>query len=225
MQELDAAEIAHHAAREGTDVRTLVWIQAKNRSTGALEEMGLWTGDDHQDFIIDGVTRTYHAAGTILDVGAIISGTGLEVRMHTITISHLAPEVVQLIRGYDVRLAPVEIHETVRDLSTGNPVAAPRPVFRGFVNEAPITTPKVGGTVSASLVIASAVRSLTRGIPLLRSDAALRERSATDGLRQYADTSGEVGVWWGEIKADSAPVAPAAPSPEQGDRLSGAERR
>ena len=131
MQELTQAEIDHHAKREGTDTRVLVWIEAKNRATGATETMGLWTGDDHEDFTIGGQVRTYFAAGNVLNVDNIISEIGLNVRMHNITLSAISPEIEQLVRGYDVRLAPVEIHRVVRDLETGNLISAPRQIFKG----------------------------------------------------------------------------------------------
>lgn len=37
--------------RQGLLTHVLLWITAQNRSTGAPESIGLWTGADHQDFV------------------------------------------------------------------------------------------------------------------------------------------------------------------------------
>ena len=66
MLSLSAAELAHLVARKPVRTRFLIWVTAKSFSTGAIEEMGLWTGDDHQAFMVDGIARDYFGAGNIL---------------------------------------------------------------------------------------------------------------------------------------------------------------
>lgn len=200
MRSYDGPTSAYLAARAGIVARYLVWVTAKNRGTGLPETMGLWTGDDHQVFTINGASRTYYGAGNLIGMEALRTGVGLDVRMHQIALSPLTDEVAQLIRGYDTRLAPVEIHRAIFDLETGNLVGSPFKVFEGWINKIALNTGAIGGGSEARVTIASASRALTRPLNLFRSDAAQRDISASDSFREYTDISGEVGVWWGETK-------------------------
>jgi len=188
--------------------RLLVWVEAMNRTTGAPETLGLWTGEDHRTFEIDGTARTYFGAGGLLQVEPVTMQAGLTVRMHRLTLSPLAPEGAELLRGYDPRLAPVEIHRALFDPETMDLLDAPHLVLRGQVDEAPITTPEIGGEASAQLVVAGAARALTRACTLKKSPEALRARAPGDAFRDYAAVAGEVKVWWGEARASTAPAAP-----------------
>ena len=133
MLSLSPAELAHLAARKPVRTRFLIWVTAKSFSTGAIEEMGLWTGDDHQAFMVDGIARDYFGAGNILEIDGISRAASLEVRMHQIKLSPLSPEVITLIRGYDVRLAPVLIHRARFDPETNALLAPPFRIFKGWV--------------------------------------------------------------------------------------------
>ena len=124
--------------------------------------------------------------------------------MLQLALSPLTPEVAQLLRGYDARLAPAEVHRALLSLETGQLIAEPIRVFRGWVDEVKIRTGavsetgEVGGTGEATVTLASAARGLTRPLTLTRSDAEMRRRNAGDAFRRYTDIAGEVGVWWGE---------------------------
>lgn len=202
MPDIDPAEAAYHAARDGTNVDTLIWVTAKNKSTGAPESLGLWTGADHQEFVIDGEARTYFAS-SILDFEPIEAAIGLNVQMHEAGLAALTPAVEDLLHGYDARLAPVEIHRVVWSLENpGSMVAEPHRIFSGEVNEMPMTLPAEGGAGKLRLVMASAARGLTRGLALFKSDAAMRLRNPNDAFREYTDVSGESGDWWGEKHAE-----------------------
>jgi hypothetical protein len=181
-------------ALDGIVARHLVWFTARNRSTGAAETIGIWNGDDHQNFTI-GTSRTYYGAGSLLDIEPITAGVGLTVRIHQITMSGISPQVEELLRTYDARLAAVEMHRALFSLSTGSLVGTPYRVMKGWVNGVKLTS---GEDSKAVISVASAARALTKPLALYRSDAAMRERSATDTFRAYADISGQVGVWWGE---------------------------
>jgi hypothetical protein len=198
MRDYDGNPGAYIAARAGTVARHLVWIVARNRSTNAPEAMGLWTGDEVRLFNVDGEVRTYYGAGALVQLEPIRAGVGLAVRIHQFSLSPLTPEVAQLIRGYDTRLGSVEVHRALYSLETEALVAPPVRLIRGWVNSLSLTTGAVGGAGEATISVASAARALTRTLSLFRSDAAQRRVSATDRFREYADISGEVGVWWGE---------------------------
>ncbi len=199
MLSLAPTEIAHLAARKPVRTRFLVWVTAKSFSTGAIEEMGLWTGDDHQAFMVDGIARDYFGAGNILELDGISRAASLEVRMHQIKLSPLSPEVITLIRGYDVRLAPVLIHRARFDPGTNALLAPPFRIFKGWVETLEITT---GPDADCMVKIASNARAGTRGLTLKKSDASQRLRRLPDDREdrfyQYSDISGSVPVKWGE---------------------------
>lgn len=198
MRILDPTSAAYLAARTGVASRHMVHVIAKNRATGALEALGLWQGDDHLTIAIGGINRTYYGADTLIGVEPIRAGIGLEVRMLQLALSPLTPEVALMLRGYDARLAPAEIHRALLSLETGQLIAEPIRVFRGWVDEVKIRTGEVGGTSEATVTLASAARGLTRALTLTRSDAEMRRRNSGDAFRRYTDVAGEVGVWWGE---------------------------
>ena len=112
--------------------------------------------------------------------------------------TEMTPEVALLLRGYDGRLAPAEVHRALLSPETGQPVAAPIRVFRGWVDEVTLRTGAVGGAGEATVTLASAARGLTRALTLTRSEAEMRRRTPGDAFRRYTDIAGEVGVWWGE---------------------------
>ncbi len=70
--------------------------------------------------------------------------------------------MAQLLRGYDARLAPAEVHRALLSLETGQLIAEPIRVFRGWVDEVKILTGEVGGTGEATVTLTSAARGLTR---------------------------------------------------------------
>jgi len=198
MRILDTASAEYLSAHTGVASRHMVHVIGRNRSTGAPEALGLWQGDDHLTIAINGANRTYYGAGGLIGVEPIRAGIGLEVRMLQATLSPLTPEVALLLRGYDTRLAPAEVHRGLLSLETGQLIAEPIRVFRGWVDELKIRTGEVGGSGEATVTLASAARGLTRALTLTRSDTEMRRRNAGDRFRDYADIAGEVGVWWGE---------------------------
>jgi len=198
MRILDTASAEYLSAHTGVASRHMVHVIGRNRQTGAQEALGLWQGDDHLTIAINGANRTYYGAGGLIGVEPIRAGIGLEVRMLQATLSPLTPEVALLLRGYDTRLAPAEVHRGLLSLETGQLIAEPIRVFRGWVDELKIRTGEVGGSGEATVTLASAARGLTRALTLTRSDTEMRRRNAGDRFRDYADIAGEVGVWWGE---------------------------
>ena len=202
MLTLDPAVSAHLAARKPIKSRRLLWVSAQNRATGAIETMGLWTGDDHQDFTIKGESRTYYGAGSVLEIEGIRRAAGLDVRTLQVKVSAISPEVEMLIRGYDARLAPVEIHRVYFDPATDRPLAAPHRIFKGWIDEIDLPTPAEGQVAAAKIKLASNARAGTRGLTLKKSDESQKLRrlagGAADRFYQYTDVSGAVPVRWGE---------------------------
>lgn len=211
-QELSAAEIAYNAAREGQSRHTLVYVTARNRSNGDMESIGFWTGDDHRDFSIDGQTRTYFGAGAAINIDDIEGGVGLDVRYVRARLAAV-PEVQLAIRGFDPKLAPVEMHTAAFDLATDALLSEPRRIFKGEINEAPINIPVLGGESAIEILCASAARALTRTLALRRSDSELRRRNANDRFREYVSTSGIREVAWGENPTRGAGGRDPTPPP------------
>jgi hypothetical protein len=111
---------------------------------------------------------------------------------------------VQLaVRGYDLRLAAIEIHEGYLDLSTHQLLAPPVVDFVGWVNGAPITTPPAGGQGSITLNCVSHSRMLTRTNPAKRSHESQKLRS-NDQFRRYSTVAAQWQYWWGEREPENA---------------------
>lgn len=202
MRSVSPAIAARRAARVAVNAHALVWIQAKNRATGAPETLGLWTGPDHMTFTIRGQARVYYGAGNVLQVPVIQAGLGLEVRSYQLGLAGVSPEIEIGLRGYDARFAPVEIHRAEFD-DDDNLLAAPERVFKGWINDHPIVTPAIGGTATATIDVVSNARQLTRRGHLTKSDQHQRQRGG-DRFRRYATLTAAATIYWGDKKANLA---------------------
>lgn len=200
MRSYDSATGAYLAARGGIVSKTLVWISARNTATNAVEASGLWSGEEDATFTIGGQPRAYRGAGTVLGFEAVSASPGLAVRTYQIRLSAVAPEVLDLIKGYDTRFAPVEIHRAFFDPGSRALVAEPHRVFRGLINGVDFEEGKAGLEASCTVEIVSETRTLTRGLPLKKSHENQYERG-NDYFRKYGDISGAVPVYWGELKS------------------------
>lgn len=197
MRSFSAGLLAYINNPESINAHILVWVTAKDRSTGAAVSVGLWTGDDDLVFTIGGASRTYYGRGAVVEVPAIAYQADLAVNTIDIEFAPLSAEVATLIRGYDSRLAPVEIHRAVFDPLSGNLLEEPHRIYLGRVDRLSITTPKQNGEAKLTLTVASNSRSLTREIPARRSDETQKLRSG-DRMNRYATVTGVVETVWGE---------------------------
>lgn len=197
---MDSNTLALLGQRTGFVAHWLVWVNARERSTGNPVAAGFWSGDDHQVFTINGESRTYFGAGSLLDVDPIRQEVGLQVQRQTVRLT-MTPEVEQVVKGYDPSLQPVEIHRAVYDPETMTLTAEPEEQFVGTVDGTPIEEGPINGTSTITLEIASKTRQLTRTIPLMKSDAALRRRAPDDGFRKYVSEANSWEVAWGEKSA------------------------
>lgn len=198
MQIFSAQAQAQLAERRGTDAHALLWFQAKNRETGAPETLGFWTGDDHQEFLIDGEIRTYYGAGNVIDLPPIIVKPGFTARNLRVKMPPFTDEVKTLLQGYEARLAAVQIHSVALNIDTGAPMGEPVRAFKGFLNQAPQETGAKQGTSQTELVLVTAARRLTYGLPLKRSGAELQLRAPKDRGREYSDVAGDWTIPWGQ---------------------------
>src|SRR5690606_16491331 len=112
---LDASEIA--AIQSGAVIaRDFVWIEAKERITGEPANSGYWTGAGNVTAsVVDGksgstVSRVFYGMEELIGISSIPLTSDLAVRRVEITLSQIAATVEQLVRGYDVRNAPIQIY-------------------------------------------------------------------------------------------------------------------
>mgnify|MGYP000442160052 CR=1 FL=1 len=138
----------------------------------------------------------------VTDFSAIpVERGGAAVKVQRVSLGPLAPEVRQVLRGYDTRQAPASLHLVM--LNAAGAVTSVEEAFKGVIdrfeiNEGPIDDAG-NSTVTCDVELVSDARMLTRTLSLKQSDASQRLRSAGDGFRKYADVAGEVSVnWMGE---------------------------
>ncbi len=199
MPTIDTAVQSQFAERRGVEPRVLFWIEPRNRSTGLREALGLWNGDDHRDFLVEGETRTFYGAGNVLGLQPIRSVTGLDVIYHSIELPPFTDEVRIILDQYDGHLAPVRIYSVALDVDTMEPLAAPIRFVKGTLQEAPKSLGAPGSATSKYVLkIASNARRLTQGLPIYRSQNWLERRASGDLGREHIGVSSDWVVPWGE---------------------------
>lgn len=199
MPTIDTLIQSQFAERRGVEPRVLFWIEPRNRATGQREALGLWNGDDHRDFVVEGQTRLFFGAGNVLGLSPIRSVTGLDVIYHPITLPPFTDEVRTILDQYDGHLAPVRIYSVALDIDTMEPLAAPIRFVKGTLQEAPKSIGAKGSATSKYVLkIASNARRLTQGLPIYRSQNALERRNAGDLGREHIGVSPDWVVPWGE---------------------------
>jgi hypothetical protein len=191
------------ARTKGIIPRDFVTVRAKDRGTGAIEELCLWTGHVPVTAPVkrpsDGTSdnRDFQAAGAILSIQSIPAGMQTEVRTIRIKLSKLSPAALNIIRSYDAKMAPIEIHRGLFDPDTRQLVSPALCRFDGYINSAPLKTPKVKGEGYIELECVSRSRILTRTSGMLFSLETLKLR-AGDLFGKFLDVAGAWRVWWGQ---------------------------
>lgn len=176
----------------------LVWIVARDRSDQSPAPVGIWTGADSRSITIGGTPRVYHGAGALLGLSDLVAAADFKVSEWSFQVSSLHDQVIEAIRLYDSRLAPVEVHLWQWDGETHQPLGDPVREFRGTIMDVDLPMPEEGGTATATVNCVSDSWRLTRGLTLTRSHAAQQARHPGDGFRKYNDISGAVQTVWGE---------------------------
>lgn len=197
MRQITTEVLTEVSKRAGIKPRVLFWVSARNRDTNAVETMGFWKGDDHQEFVVDGVNRLYYGAGNILDVDDLTFEAALNIRMWNVTFSGLTPEFAQAVRGYDVKGAPILAHLAMFSTDTNNLISPPFKVFDGWINKFPIKTPAIGGTTSAKMECVSNTRLLTKRVPEKRSQESQNKRMPGDNYMRNVGATGTIQTPWG----------------------------
>jgi hypothetical protein len=209
MRDIDPAMLntLMSAPRAGLVPRRLAWFVAKNRSSGAPAEAGVWTGSENLNItVLSGTTgaavsRPYIGGLALESIGDIPRTSDFTVQTVTINLSQIADAAKQLVREYDLRMAQVEIHEVLLDPLTGDQVAPAAIVMLGRVDGAPIKTPRWGQAGSIDVKVVSDVMSmLTRKNPRKSSHQGQLIRQND----QFGKDSAVVATWkvpWGQKSA------------------------
>jgi hypothetical protein len=216
--------LAYFANRGAIVFRWLVWLKVKNKETGLVEEAGFWSGGDDRAFEIDGVSRADIGIGDLLKIPSITHQPGPVVRMQSIELKGISPQLENVLLKYDARLAPVELHLAVFDPETMNLVSI-EDAGKGELDTAPAKFGGIRGAAGIRATMASLSRQMTRYLSNKKSNAMQSQIILQDGrpdaFRKYGAVSGAVEVWWGEVKRK--PVEPVttvtttASTVEEGD--------
>lgn len=198
MKSIDPLLQTHLQARTGIESHVLVWIEAKNKTTGAAEPFGIWTGDDDRTFTIDGGPRTYLGAGSLLDVGDLSAEMGYVVRVTRMTAAHLHPDIAAILAARSLRHVPCTWHQAHLQPGSFDLVAPPRQVFKGRVELTPLPDAAEGDEARAEFELVSYARDMTIPLSLKKSGPALRARAPGDLFRRYIAVSGKITTSWGE---------------------------
>lgn len=195
MRIVDPAISSNLSARAGRYARTLMWFTVDNG--GGPFEVGFW--DDVSDFsaLIDGQPRVYFGS-SVSSSPQLVAEVGLKVRTNRVDLNMLNAQVENLVRGYDLEGAAVELRTAYFDSHTRALLGTVVEMV-GEVSGADIIEPAAGGAAICELAFASAAARLDRGVPLRKSDAALQARYPGDRFRRYNEVSGSAEVSWGEL--------------------------
>ena len=151
MTPIDEDVLALYLERRGFGVRYLAWIDARNRSTGDTEGLGLSTGWDSETVTVtdqfSGFSsgRVFHGAGSLLGISGLSYQAGLAVRPLRVSLSAIDPAVENAVRLYDPKGAPFQVWRRVLHPDSGLQVGQPIPLFKGYVDKAPIPRAVAGG--------------------------------------------------------------------------------
>lgn len=202
MKLFDAETSAYLARRAGMRHRFMIYIWAVRRAGGAIEGLGLWNGEDDRSFVLDGAARLYLRLPVAVSVDEIIAQPGTDVVFTQVRFMGLPDSIRAALALYDLRFAPVEFHRALFWPDSGQLVAPPQRLFKGWIDRMSDPRAEDGGQSETSLTIASANRALTRALAFKKSDPALAGARGNDRLRRYVDV-GTVSVSWGEARVSS----------------------
>lgn len=184
--------------------RDFVWFVVYNRDTRAEVTDGYWSDiGTYVAAVINPETgvpenRTWYGADGLIAISDIPAVSTLTVQNVTITLAQASDRINELVRTYDCKQGRVEVYRGLFDPLTREMVAPAESVFVGFIDEAPISTPRENDVGSVTLTCTSHTQEMTRSNSDTRSDASQKLRSATDNF--YQDTA-VVSSWqqsWGK---------------------------
>jgi len=194
MRQIGQLTLNHLAQNGGIEARILVWIAARDTVTGATVEKAYWTGDEARAVTIGNRTPTFEAVGDALQLEPPEYTGGIDARRHQLHLAGLPGDIETVLRGLDVRLAPIEVWRLL--LAPEQQVDAPHRLLKGWIDDVDIATGAEGQSGSITMTVASSAMALTRTLERRWSDATQQRRSVNDRIFKYTSVSGEVPIQW-----------------------------
>lgn len=182
-------------ARQGINARWMIYMVARARDGAGSQALGIWDAAYDAELAPEGDARLYLGTPGLFDVKPITYATGTQIRSQSVTMSIGNPAVETIIRGFDVRFAPVELHLAIYDGPGVNLLGISRR-FKGTIDGAPISFGASGGGATATFKMVSTSRNGTQNAAARKSDEQQSLRQS-DSFRQYAAVSAVVADWWG----------------------------
>lgn len=202
MRPVDAAAQAERERRVGEVATKMVWIAARNRTSGVLEGIGLWLGRDDETIRVRDLwtqveqPRGFYGAGSLLSVGSVKAEAGLTVRPIDLELSPLHPAVIEIIKVRDARGAPIQIWNRTYHPETMAPLGV-EPVFKGYISSIRETRPAPGGAAKVAVSCVSTARTLTIASALKRSHETQLARAPGDNFFRHKRIAAQTPVFWG----------------------------
>lgn len=188
---------------KGLVPRRLFYATGKSFADGSPVEVAFWTGDGEATFNVESpgdeafLTRTYRG-GVDLVTSPIPLVSDLTIQTVTIDLNELDPEVMNFVRGADIRLGKVQIHDVMLDTKSRKPVSIAPLVFLGEIDGSPISIGEPGGETTVSIrSVSDVISMLSRTNP---AKSSYQEQLLRDG-DEFGLYSGTVDTWripWGQ---------------------------
>jgi len=184
--------------------RDLLWLIPRDRETGNPAPYGFWSGvGDISTQVINplsgsAVTRNFEGAGALISISDIPAVSNITVQTVTVRISQLNDDTQAVVRGYDLKQARVEIYSGYFDPVSRALLEPAFCRFQGFVDEAPVTTPKEGDDGYIELTCTSHTSELTRTNPDTRSHDSQQLRAPGDAFFKDVVAVSDWNIFWGQ---------------------------
>lgn len=183
--------------------RDFVWFTVRNRADNSPVNDAYWSGvGDITASVVDPETggissRSWFGAGGLIQIDDIPLLSTLTVQTVAVKLSQVSDRVNDLLRTYDCKQGQIQVYRGLYNPFTRQMVGPAFPRFVGYINEAPIKTPKENTQGDVTLTCTAHTQELTRTNTETRSDANQKLRSGTDNFLQDAAVVGAWQHFWG----------------------------
>ncbi|QWY83358.1 hypothetical protein [Rhizobium phage RHph_X3_2] len=196
-----------NAPFDGLVPRRLVYMTGKSFDTGLPTSVAFWSGYDEQTFTVESpdddttFARAY-VGGVDLQTGSIPLVSDLTIQTVSISLNALHPAVQNFVRGSDIRLGKVQIHDVVLSAQSRNAVSTAPLVFLGEIDGSPIDIQgaNTGEATVTIRAVSDVISMLSRTNPAKSSFQEQMLRDA-DEFGKYAATVSTWQVSWGQASS------------------------
>lgn len=194
--------------------RDFIWFTVKSRIDNSPVNDAYWSDYGTFDALVVNPetggteTRTFYGADGLIQISDIPLVSTLTVQQITITLNQVSDRINDLLRTYECKQGQVIIWRGLFNELTRAQAGPAYPRFVGYIDEAPIKTPKEGEVGDVTLTCTAHTSELTRSNPDTRSDASQKLRNATDNFYQDVGTIGDQEFFWGKANGALSSTAP-----------------